>query len=533
MRGSGEVASGFRGLMGRPALALGVILVVALAARLVALPGSTERMMDPDGAHLLNIARCFERGEGFSNPGGWPAWMAPERLPMPETFKEPGYPWAIAALAPRVGGEFRAAVLLSLLAGLALPFASFFLARNLGLDRAEATLAGLLVAVNPLAIFMSVRVTVDAMFPALLATAFALAAWRPAPAARPLWADALTGVAIGLAFMVRGQTLTALPALAIVLAMRRPAAGALRGGAVALAAAVLAASPFLLRNLRLFGVPFHSDVGAYGIWPYVDPITFSHGLERPPAPIAFALAHIPEVLRHMLGSAARFAVYVLPRDIVGNPVWVPALAVGAVLSLGRWRSFVAPWAYVVPTLLFIFAVHWDSRYFSASIPFWAMVTAVGALWIARAIGDRPVWGPLRGRHLLIAVAVIAAALQVETARRNVPRLSPEVDAAIAEAPFLKSRLAPDEAVMVVTTSFYSWYADRPSVHLVIADEARFAATVRRLKVRYAALPTSRLAEFARRFPEGRLPGMLVPDHEDPARDVTVFAIRTGGTYGQE
>lgn len=525
VRGPGAGASGLRGLMSRPVPALGVILVVALAARLIALPGSSERTMDPDGAHLLNIARCFERGQGFSNPGGWPAWMAPERLPMPETFKEPGVPWAIAALAPRVGGEFRAAVLISLLAGLALPFASFFLARNLGLDRSETALAALLVAVNPLAIFMSVRVTVDAAFPALLATAFALAAWRPTPAARPLWADALTGLAVGLAFMVRGQTLTALPALAVMLAMRRPRAGAVRGGAVAFVAALLAASPFLLRNLRLFGVPFHSDIAAYGIWPYVDPITFSHGLERPPAPIAFAFAHIPEVLRHMLGSAARFAFFVLPRDIAGNPVWLPMLAVGAALSLGRWRSFIAPWAYVLPTLLFIFAVHWDSRYFTASIPFWAMLTAVGALWTARAIGDRMVWGPVRGRHLLIAVAVIAAAIQIETARRNVPRLSPEVDAAIAEAPFLRSRLAPDEAVMVVTTSFYSWYADRPSVHLVIADETRFEATVRRLKVRYAALPTSRLAEFAERFPEGRLPRILVPDHEDPARDVTVFAIR--------
>jgi len=118
------------------------------------------------------------------------------------------------------------------------------------------------------------------------------------------------------------------PALAIMLAMRRPPTGALRGGAVALAAAVLVASPFLLRNLRLFGVPFHSDVGAYGIWPYVDHLTFSHGLERPPAPIAFAFAHLPEVLRHMVASAATFVVFVMPRDIVGNPVWVPALAVG-------------------------------------------------------------------------------------------------------------------------------------------------------------------------------------------------------------
>jgi hypothetical protein len=133
---------------------------------------------------------------------------------------------------------------------------------------------------------------------------------------------------------------------------------------------------------------------------------------------------------------------------------------------------------------------------------------------------------VRGKHLLVAVTIVTFAVQVESARRQVARFSaPEVSAAIAEAPFLKSRLAPDEAVMVVRTSFWSWFVDRPSVHLVIADDTRFEATLRRLKVKYAALETSRLAEFAERYPGGRLPRSLVFDHADSTRDVTVFAIR--------
>jgi hypothetical protein len=59
---------------------------------------------------------------------------------------------------------------------------------------------------------------------------------------------------------------------------------------------------------------------------------------------------------------------------------------------------------------------------------------------------------------------------------------------------------------------------------VIADRERFMATVRRLRVRYAALPTSRLAEFAARYPGGSLPASLVLDHEDPRHDVTVFRV---------
>ena len=76
--------------------------------RLVVLPHSTELNMDADAPHFMNVARCFERGQGFSNPSAWPAWMKPERLPMPETFKEPAYPWAIAKLTPLTKSPFRA-----------------------------------------------------------------------------------------------------------------------------------------------------------------------------------------------------------------------------------------------------------------------------------------------------------------------------------------------------------------------------------------------------------------------------------------
>jgi len=514
---------------GRTVLGLALVLMVALAARYAALPGSTERTMDPDGPHLLNIARCFERGQGFSNPAAWPAWVKPAKLPAPETFKEPGYPWTIAKLAPLVGGEFRAAILLSMLAGLALPFVVFAFARSMGLDPLEATLAAWLTAASPLLTFMSVRVTVDSLFPALLLTAFALAAWRPngndSPGTKPIWVDIVTGIVAGLSFMVRGQTLVAGPALIVLIIARRERKQATLGAALALVAAVATAAPFLARNLRLFGVPFYSDVGEYGLWPYVDHLKFSHGLEHPPAPLGFALTHIPEVLRHMAESLFRFCVYALPQDILGNAAWLVPLVAGTVFALKRGWRFLPVWLYVGATVVFIFAINWDARYWASTVPFWALLTAIGGAWVARTLGPYVIGGPLRAIHLLMLAIIVTVAVQAEGTRRQVAHfVAPEVDAAIAEAPFLAAHLAPDEAVMVVTTSFYSWFADRNSVHLVIADDAGFAATVRRLRVRYAALPSSRLAEFAARYPGGHLPDMLVLDHVDPQRDVTVFRV---------
>jgi hypothetical protein len=503
------------------------IATVALAARLLALPGSTEGNMDPDSAHLLNVARCFERGQGFSNPGGWPAWMKPARLPMPETFKEPAYSYAIARLRPLIGSPFRTGVLISLLAGLLTPFALYALARHLGLGRDVAGLAGLIAAANPLLIAMSVRVMVDSLFPAMLTLAFALAARPPGDVRRerPWWLEVLTGACVGIAFMVRAQTLVALPAFAVLLLARRPFGAAARGALVAAGAAILTASPFLIRNLRLFGAPFHSDVGAFGIWPYVDHLAFSNGLDRPPAPLAFALAHAPAVLRHMAESLVRFAIHTLPEHVAGNPVWVLPCAAGLVLSIPRWRAFLFAWLYLGATLTFIFAINWDARYFTSAVPLFALFTALGCAWLGRAIAPLPLIGRLTARPLLVAAVLVTFGIQAGAARREVSRfMPPEIEAAQAEAPFLRAHLKPDESAMVMTTSFYSWFADRPTVHLVIADDARFMETVSRLRVRAAILPISRLAEFAERYPDRRLPRALVLDHLDRARDAAVFLV---------
>jgi len=132
---------------------------------------------------------------------------------------------------------------------------------------------------------------------------------------------------------------------------------------------------------------------------------------------------------------------------------------------------------------------------------------------------------VRAGWLLGAATLVVVGLQVAVARRTLRDFAPpELAAAQREASFLSGHLAPDEAVLAVTTSYWSWFSARPSVYLVIADESRFDAVMRRLKVKWAALPTSRLDEFAARYPERTLPRSLVFDHADSTTDVTVYSV---------
>ena len=510
---------------GRDRLALALILVFALVVRAWLARGSSMENMDPDAAHFLNIARSFATGHGFTNPAAWPAWIQPQSLPMPETFKEPAYPWLIAQL----GTTFAAGQAVSLLAGVLLPWVTYALGRRRALDRPTALLAALLVAASPLALLQSVRVMVDVSF-ALVVTAMFLFASRDlgSPSApRPLWRELLAGALFGAAFMLRAQTLLLLVPLIVLLAEGRPWRAAGVRIALALAVGVAVASPLWLRNLALFQTPMHSDIAAFGLWPYVDQVAFSTGLAHPPAVLPWVLAHVPQVIAHMARSFVVFFTSALPNDIVGHAFWMLPLAAGVLLSLRAARTWLFAWIYLGTTLILIMAVHWDSRYFTSSVPLWCLLTASGAIVLARALAALEWIGPVRARWFLGAAVLVVVVLQVFVARRTLRDFDPpEMAAARKEAAFLQERLAPDEAVLAITTSYWAWFSGRPSVHLVIADEPSFNAVMRRLKVRFAALPTSRLAEFAARYPEGALPRSLVYDHADSMTDVTVFSVHS-------
>jgi hypothetical protein len=118
-------------LLRRPAVAIALLAIAALGPRLVALRMAGWDTLTPDGARFLNLARSVDRGLGYVTPEAWPAWLDPPRLPMPERSKEPGYPYALAAVGKLNHDPFRAGQWISLVAGLLLPFATWWLVRTL------------------------------------------------------------------------------------------------------------------------------------------------------------------------------------------------------------------------------------------------------------------------------------------------------------------------------------------------------------------------------------------------------------------
>ncbi|MBI1798291.1 MAG: glycosyltransferase family 39 protein [Candidatus Eisenbacteria bacterium] len=507
------------------------IAAVTILLRVWFLPGAREDRITPDGARFLNLARCISRGEGFSTPEAWPAWLNPARLPAPETFKEPGYPYAIAALTPIVRDPFRAALWISLLAGLLLPFVVHALGRRLEPDPWVAWLAAMFAAASPVLIEQSVYVMAESLFALLLLLSFLAAAptsgdgrrFDQPPAARP--ADFVAGIFFGLSFLVRGQALLAAPAL-VGLLWNAPAGRVrLRRLGAAAAGTLIAVAPFIARNLRIFGSAFHSEVAAFGLWPYADQFQFTHSLARPPSAVGYALAHLPRVARYAAHGLWRFARYSLPHDLLGHPSWLVPLAIGGVVALRRPRVWGFALGYPALTMAFILGVYWVARYFASVAPLLCLIAGLGAALLLHSIARA---GAPRWVQDVVVVALLLLGSRVPVSHAvgpAAPDFMPELSGARHQAAFLRAHTRPDQAVMAEATSYWAWFSDRPAVHPVVADSASFEEVMRRLNVRYAALPTSRLAEFAARYPGGRLPSALVFDHVDPADDVTVFEVR--------
>jgi hypothetical protein len=429
-------------------------------------------------------------------------------------------------IKPLAGTPFRAGQTLSLLAGVLIPLLLYAFMRRLDDDPAVAMVAAYLAAFSPLMIAQSVYVMAESLFVALLLGAFFLAARPPRPdgTREAPWQAATAGALFGLAFLVRGQALLAAPAFLVLLARDRPAGRGFGRWIEAIGVAVLVASPLLIRNLMQFGSVLHNDAAAFAVWPYVDHLRFSHGLDRPPEPLTFALVHLRAVAGQILESTTTFATRTLARDILGSFVWYVPLLVGGVIAARRLRTWAFAWLFLLASLPFLFAVYWAPRYFATLAPVFFAFTALGAVSIWQRVSPRI--SPARGAMIVAVLLGALAAYQSVRTWRAVPRtFTPELDAARAEAPFLTEHLAPDEAVMVNITSYWAWFTDRPAVHLVIDDDERTRDVLRRLRVRYAALPTSRLDEYAGRYPGGALPSYFELEYQNTELDVSIFRIR--------
>lgn len=222
------------------------VFAVALAARLAVVAWAAGRFPAADDAHYYDVlARRLAAGQGYT-------WLWPDGAVTYAAHYPVGYPALIAVAYRLFGGSAGSAMTVNALLGATAAYAAYRLVDTGGAARWRPVAAGLAVAVHPALVPYTAALMTEGVTAALLVIAAALASRaRAAASARQAlpWLAA-TGLVMGVATLVRPQSLLLAPVLG---ALAAPASIGWGGARLARAAGVLAlalvtVAPWTARN---------------------------------------------------------------------------------------------------------------------------------------------------------------------------------------------------------------------------------------------------------------------------------------------
>lgn len=237
------------------------IVVGTLVLRVVLLFVLGGHQIEDDwrfGYETGRVARAVAEGEGFSSPfrepSGPTAWLAP------------AYPALLALIFLTLGtystGSAVAILVINCIFGALTCAAVYLLAREV-FDRATATVSAIVFALYPPSIWHSINSIWDTSLLALLVVLLIYGLYRMPEDSRRITLIAY-GIALGLAVWVNPVVLSILPVIWWRLWARSRGPLSQRLEAVVLVTLVLVgvATPWLIRNHRLFGRPYlRSNLG--------------------------------------------------------------------------------------------------------------------------------------------------------------------------------------------------------------------------------------------------------------------------------
>ena len=325
------------------------VLILYLVARILLIPARAEftHAFTHDSAYLATTAGNVLSGKGYVNDALWLVFMMPDTLPMPYHNANPLFPALAAAIAFAGRHDiFHSGFVVAAVGSAILLLALVSLTRQYVPDLRRALVLSFAVVLFPPVLVESFRYLTDGLWAALM-VAFAALMMRPDPHSSAR--NVAAGVVLGLAWLTRGVTVIAAPAMIVLLYGRfRPAHATRRLAEIAVGAALIA-SPWLIHTKAVWGSYLRSD-SEYSI---VQDLV-ARRLERPS--IAPDKKHKDAVarFRHSPQPPPRLAALVLESPTAFARYLVSGMGKVIKRTLGWWSLHSLP----VALLMGVAAVVW-------------------------------------------------------------------------------------------------------------------------------------------------------------------------------
>ncbi len=305
-----------------------LVLAVALLARLAVVAWASGRFPASEDGHYYDVlARRLASGLGYT-------WAWDDGTVTYAALYPVGYPGMLAVAYAVFGASAGVAMVLNALLGTAAAGAAYRLADDPAGPRWRPTAAGLAVALHPALLPYTAAVMTEGVTAGLLLVATALAA-HARTAGRPWRGWLLLGVVMGVATLVRPQSLLLAPLLG---ALAVPAGGRARarvlGAAAATALALACVVPWTLRNCeRMHRCALVSVNGGWNLLIGAQTTTGS-----------WDQIHVPDECATAWDEAGKDACFeqVARRDIAASPVaWLARAPAKIATTLDYFGA--APW----------------------------------------------------------------------------------------------------------------------------------------------------------------------------------------------
>ena len=462
---------------------LAALTLLALAARLALWGHYTLQGSECDGAAYLEIGRQIRAGHGYVTNAWQHLWNHPAHFPMPESKWSPLFSYLAAGLMPLVGDSWTTGKLVVLLFGVSVPALTVWLGAGLSGRRSVGLIAGVLAALHPTLVTWSLRVLTEVCSIALVAAVYALAL-KPGRGRA-----ALLGALLGLAYLMKYQNALLWVAVAGVVVLERGWRRALADLWPAAAAYALVIAPWLVRNVRVFGDPFYTDLKWMLLSQYP---AFEHQLrffarpDPPPLLVPWGLAHPHEVVANVTNGARIIANEFLTQH-KGSWLLIPLVPFGLGIVRRHWKRWLPFAVYLAILAGGALVSAPQSRYLLSALPLYLTLAAAGAVWLAER------GGALRAPLVAAAALLIAGALANEAlisrrmARDETSPWNPRFYFCpielMAAAPWVRQNVEPGEPIVVCDPSHGAYLLGRPAVRAPF-DEAQLAALRDRYRIRW-------------------------------------------------
>jgi 4-amino-4-deoxy-L-arabinose transferase-like glycosyltransferase len=472
------------------------IIIAYSIIRLLLIPTDADltKAFSHDSGYLALVADNIAKGRGYVHDALWLVFLLPPALPMPYHNANPLFPTLAAGITALTGDVFRSGFVVSALASVILLCAGIALFRPMVRRGWQAVALATAVVLFPPVLVDSFLYLTDALCASLILGFVAVVSRTRAPAA-----VFLGGMLIGLAWLTRGATVLAGPALLVYFFLRFERRAAVTRLALLLLGALLVAAPWLIHTKHVWGSYFRSDSG-YAIiqdlaahkWHQDSVVRFWHSTEQPPPLSAFVLESPAGFARHVTLGALQIVKRTTGSWSMHNlPVALVLLGGAAFLIVERRRWWSAEGAaltvFAVTTVavLGIRANSFEERYVNTLTIFFVML-AVAGCWRAwqrspgrarpvLAIALLAVWG------VLIPRAVLHTYQQVYAPDLELVRYR----AAAAE---VDRRFAQGQPVVVgMVPYFYSLETRRPALNFPDAPDEFLIGYMDRYHARYLFL----------------------------------------------